>query len=250
MPFEKADAQVLKTSLRKAQNKPLPFFYCQAGEDGEPVLIIDKRAGSLSKLVRRSAQRKKFIEGEVQIGEGNQVRFITDKKPTEGKFQHNLKMYFGKLLPRIKKAAIIHPDELVEATPSEDPKAIASQIAAIGEAIKKDGRTMEEGQLMDALDRIQTYVEATNDKKRFAKLEDRINAEFTRRDRIYEAEEEADKYLETVSKQTELATKAMAKLTSPTEKNLQRKLKVRQSLQEEISYLRDARDELRDALSA
>jgi len=250
MPFEKADAQILKTGLRKAQNKPIPFFYCQAGENGDPVLIIDKRAGSLSKAVRRSAQRKKFIVGEVRIGEANSVIFVTEKKAAEGKFERNLKMYFGKLLPRIKKAIIVHPDDLLEADTSADPKAIIAQISQMAEKIEKQGRTMDESKLMDTLDKIKEYSDATNDDERFAKLYDRINNEFERRDRIYAAEDDATKNLDGVLKQVELATKALAKLTAPTEKNLQRKLKIRKNLDHQISYLSAARDKLKEALSA
>ena len=93
MPLTKEEQTRLKTRFKLAKKKPLRFYYCQEGPNGEPVLAIEKQINSEKKRIRAEAVKKIFVEGEVKLV-GKQMAFVT-ATPKKGKFAVNIKRFFG-----------------------------------------------------------------------------------------------------------------------------------------------------------
>jgi hypothetical protein len=105
MPLSREQIAELKMWTKRALKKELKFFYCMAGADREPVLVIDKRIRSQVVTIRKTAKKKIFVRGTVGNYDGN-LAFRTER-PDKGKFKKNLKIYFGRSIPLLKKAQVI-----------------------------------------------------------------------------------------------------------------------------------------------
>ena len=253
MPFTKEQAIELKAQLKKAQRKILPFFYCQAGEDGEPILLIDRRAPSLSRPLRQRAQRKKFVTGSVQMLPNGVLGFLTESPPSEGKFERNLKMYFGKLLPPLKKMPIVNDeqfDALEEEANQKKRAALTQELntkRALFEADPKQLSFKECEGLMSLIGHLQSLG---NDDDALDELDDQIDIELTYRVRVREAQKRAKKALSGLEKNTAKAEAALKELTAPTESNIKTKLKIQKSLLNQLRKLRAARETILKAQAA
>ena len=93
----------LKTQLKKAFIKPMAFFYCAGGSEGEPILIVDRQVKSAASKTRKEASIKQFAEGSVCSMNGRDAIFILDTSEPP-KFQRHMKMWFGKAIPALKKS--------------------------------------------------------------------------------------------------------------------------------------------------
>ena len=101
----------LKHMTRRALRRDMAFFYCPAGEDGNPVLVFDKREGiirRMAKSMRKTAKSKVIVRGRVGNNDGI-LEFRTDNPV--GKFKKHLKLYFGRANPLLRKAQIFSTEE-------------------------------------------------------------------------------------------------------------------------------------------
>jgi hypothetical protein len=106
MPLSREQIAELKMWTKRALKKELKFFYCMAGADREPVLVIDKKiVPTQIKAIKQTAKKKIFVRGTVGNYDGN-LAFRTER-PDKGKFKKNLKIYFGRSIPLLKKAQVI-----------------------------------------------------------------------------------------------------------------------------------------------
>jgi len=103
----------LKTNLKRAVRKPMGFFYCAGGEEGDPVLIIDKQVKSVASKIRKSATIKQFGMGTVEFGHGSTPVFVLDTARPP-KLERHLQMFFGKCVPDLKKADIYTRKDWIE----------------------------------------------------------------------------------------------------------------------------------------
>ncbi|MEL6349428.1 MAG: hypothetical protein AAFV53_40370 [Myxococcota bacterium] len=94
----------LKAGCKKARKKPVSFFYCRSGPDGEPVLLVGPRIQADSKPIIARARVKKFIRGKLAYEDGAYV-FKADR-PGDSKFKKHLKEKFGKDHPPLKRAQV------------------------------------------------------------------------------------------------------------------------------------------------
>ena len=103
-----SELKTLKRALKKlAPSKGLHFVYFDQGEEGSPVLMIDriKIPAATVKAINEKARKKRPIKGTVRLGEGGApVEFHPIKSP--GKLQRSLKGYYGRL-PLLKSARVV-----------------------------------------------------------------------------------------------------------------------------------------------
>lgn len=121
-----AALQKLRAGCKKAKQAPVAFFFCPAGPDGEPVLLVGKRIKAESKKIIAKAKDKKFVRGKLTFIDGK-FTFQADK-PKNSKFKKLLKDRFGKEYPPLKSAVIVpfkdtsseaEEDKVDEDTPTE-----------------------------------------------------------------------------------------------------------------------------------
>ena len=112
-----SSAAQLKAGCRQAKKAPVAFFFCAAGEDGEPVLLIGKRIQAQVKAVRKAAKERKFVRGKLSV-ENKKLTFHADK-PGDTRFARALRETFGKEFPPLKGAVIV---PLTEADTQESLK--------------------------------------------------------------------------------------------------------------------------------
>lgn len=105
MPLSKLERKELQATCRKIRNKPYKFFYCLEADSGEPALLIGRRITAEARALRKSAKKKKFVEGEVfRCDSGLEFR---TKTPDAAKFARNLKRFFGQSVPALKSASVV-----------------------------------------------------------------------------------------------------------------------------------------------
>ena len=104
MALDKATISKLTAQCKIALKKPLQFVYCPKGEDGEPVLIIDKNVKSQLGEIRKTAQVKQFVQGTLKKS-GKVLSFYPKNAP--GKLERDLKNTFSKKVPLLKGVKIV-----------------------------------------------------------------------------------------------------------------------------------------------
>lgn len=105
----KALRRVLQRAVTRPAEKGFPFFYCQEGTAGEPVLLVQRRLspGDI-RAVRRTAKKKKFVQGIV-FGDSGQLVFQAPNH-TAGQFPKILRKTLGASVRALKKARVIGMD--------------------------------------------------------------------------------------------------------------------------------------------
>jgi hypothetical protein len=63
------------TKLKSAKNKPMFFFFCEAGEDGKPVLVVDNKKipPKEQQEILGKAKKKVKCSGTMTINDGNEL---------------------------------------------------------------------------------------------------------------------------------------------------------------------------------
>lgn len=115
MELSKDTIQTLKKSIKMARRQPHRFIYCAADESGIPALIISKRISSEKSKLRKSASKKQFCEGRLEVLEEGAMVLVIEKSNAP-KFAKDLKMFFGKKVPELKKLEVLTEDELAGRT--------------------------------------------------------------------------------------------------------------------------------------
>jgi hypothetical protein len=119
MELSKDTIQTLKTNLKMARRQPHRFIYCAADDSGAPALIIARRINSEKAKMRKSAQKKQFCEGRLEILDGKAMALVIEKSNAP-KFAKDLKMFFGKKIPELKKLEVLTEEEYAERTSNEE----------------------------------------------------------------------------------------------------------------------------------
>jgi hypothetical protein len=130
MALDKKQIVHFKRMLKEAQKKERFFAYIQEDEEGEPVLIMDKKMSIVNKEgreARKKAQKKIMVVGEIKAINSREWAFVAPD-PKKGKLPRSLKMVFGKDVPQLKKCHCLTPDEYEElmAGPATDDEAAAA----------------------------------------------------------------------------------------------------------------------------
>jgi hypothetical protein len=113
MELSKDTIQTLKKNIKMARRQPHRFIYCAADDSGVPALIIAKRINSEKAKMRKSAQKKQFCEGRLEIMDGKAMALVIEKSNAP-KFAKDLKMFFGKKVPELKKLEVLTEEEYSE----------------------------------------------------------------------------------------------------------------------------------------
>ncbi len=97
-----------KLSLVGRTRASLPFFYCAAAEDGDPVLLLDEEQIPLREVleVTRTARRKIFIQGTVSRAEDDGALLFAANTTHVADFVHDLGGRLGDELPGLKFARV------------------------------------------------------------------------------------------------------------------------------------------------
>lgn len=138
-----AALQKLRAGCAKAKQAPVAFFFCSAGPDGEPVLLVGKRIKSESKKIVAKAKEKRFVRGKLTFVDGT-FTFQADK-PKNSKFKKMLRDRFGKEYPPLKSAVVVpfkdtaseEAEDAVDAPPEEEASATVDWAARMA-AMEKD----------------------------------------------------------------------------------------------------------------
>jgi hypothetical protein len=115
MELSKDTIQTLKKNIKMARRQPHRFIYCAADDSGVPALIIAKRINSEKARMRKSAQKKQFCEGRLEILGGKAMALVVEKSNAP-RFAKDLKMFFGKKVPELKKLEVLTEEEFSERT--------------------------------------------------------------------------------------------------------------------------------------
>jgi hypothetical protein len=118
MALDKKQIVHFKRMLKEAQKKERFFAYIQEGEDGEPVLFMDKKLAIVNKEgreARKTARKKVMVVGTIKPLSSMEWAFVS-KKAKDGKLPRSLKQVFGKDVPQLKKCQCLKPDEFEELT--------------------------------------------------------------------------------------------------------------------------------------
>ena len=110
MPLGPKEEKDLKAKLKRARKKELPFFYCQEGPDGDPILAIVKPINAEKKRIRKVAKTKVYVQGIVRRV-GDNIAFVSPDV-AKGKFELKLKQYFGRRVAEMKTALVLTPEQL------------------------------------------------------------------------------------------------------------------------------------------
>ena len=91
--------------------KSFQFAYIEAGADGRPMLLVDRRnVSEAARTARRDAKKKKMCRGTVSLKpDRTGYRFETDTDLP--RFALHLVRYFGKAVPRLRRSDIVVGDE-------------------------------------------------------------------------------------------------------------------------------------------
>ena len=117
----------LKSNLKNVkQKKAGVFFYCVAGKDGDPVLLVDKkRIGNAEiKAVRTTARKKKYVSGTISFNEQSK-NLIFECTAKSNVFEKHIKTFFGKAVPPLKRAEFVY--QASSATAETDDEVIAAE---------------------------------------------------------------------------------------------------------------------------
>jgi|GEM_PF-4317772 len=147
--------------LAKKADRPFWFWYCRQGEDDYPVLVISRRRNEMvvaAKEARRTAQKKKSVEGWIEVDRGELTFWCEGTVPlaqVERDFRQRLAPIddLSVVAPLLRSASIrdadeatASPDELAYADPAANDHRI-QQALAEGEEEAFDRLTAPGGDL-------------------------------------------------------------------------------------------------------
>ena len=127
MALKPDDIKSLKYSLKQVkQKKAGAFFYCVAGKEGDPVLLVAKKriGNSEIKSVRTTARKKKFVSGTMSFNEQSK-NLIFECTAKSNVFEKHIKTFFGKAIPPLKRAEFVY--QISSATAETDDEFIADE---------------------------------------------------------------------------------------------------------------------------
>ncbi|MCA9568881.1 MAG: hypothetical protein KC656_13625, partial [Myxococcales bacterium] len=137
MPLEKEDIERLRGACRLAKKKPMKFFYCQEGADGDPVLLIGRRIKEEAKEVRLAAKKKHFVHGTVELDPEEDVLQLKSNKEYKP-FEKHLRTWFRKV------KALADAKIVVEARDDEPVDGSLTNVAATdGKALARWKKRVE-----------------------------------------------------------------------------------------------------------
>ena len=182
MALDKAAIRQLSTQCKRALKKPLQFVYCPKGEDGEPVLIIDKNIKPQLGELKKTAQTKKFVQGTLKKS-GKVLAFYPKTAPD--KLGRDLKNTFAKKVPLLKGVQVITPDQAKAAAAAagkEDPRlsALSAKIGKRAATFRSAPEGLSEARLQKLLESIEQY-RSDGGKTDYSGLEKELERELGRR---------------------------------------------------------------------
>ena len=106
MAFSKEEIDDFKRQFKQLKpGKTANFLYCPKGSAGDPVLMVNRRRipSADIKALRKSAKEKRFIQGNVALSDDRKIITFTLKKKNS-RLEKHVKAFYGKFLPKLKKA--------------------------------------------------------------------------------------------------------------------------------------------------
>ncbi|MEL6345875.1 MAG: hypothetical protein AAFV53_22380 [Myxococcota bacterium] len=169
MALEKEDIETLKAGLRAVRSKKAGFFYyCVAGENGDPVLLVSRKKIVKSQIttLRKTARKRKFVVGQLvyEAEDGQPPGFVFRSKSKSQVFEKHVKTFFGRVATRLKTARFsllgAHVDPESEDRPPDreqdvpDPEDVLDEVGDIDDEEALSGDDVNEaGVKRSSLDR-------------------------------------------------------------------------------------------------
>ncbi len=123
MPLSKEQILELKKHLRGVRSRPGRFLYCQEGESGDPVLVMDKKRIPPRTIqdIRKTARKKVFVRGTVEKADRQGYVFRTRGKPPP-RFELDLRRFFARAIPQLKGSYVeqLGSTNIIESLDGED----------------------------------------------------------------------------------------------------------------------------------
>lgn len=154
--MEKTDVDKFKKQFKAVRpGKRCRFVYFPRGEDGKPVLKVNKRLTAADiKEIRKNAKAKKFVKGEVTMTPDRKTYAFHVAKAPPSRMQRDVRKYYGKFVPKLKGALFVTPDSAQEEAAPEAAEPSAAQlrqsVAGLREQLAVVQRRREDAEVAQA----------------------------------------------------------------------------------------------------